>query len=178
MIEFAPATSLQLLRPWARRHPAASRGVNPSGASMSTSTTSRKPRRMRGRSAFALLTFVASLIMAIVPLLGLTTTAARACACGCSVFDVGGGMLPQENDHGGRVFVEYWDPHPERQLDRQLQGKSQSQPGQEAQHRLVQCGLQLQLQPSVGGDGPRPLRQSRLHHHGRSGGRPSADVQC
>ena len=40
--------------------------------------------------------------------MGLTTTVAYACACGCSVFDVGGGLLPQENDHGGRVFFEYW----------------------------------------------------------------------
>jgi hypothetical protein len=32
-----------------------------------------------------------------------------ACACGCSVFDIGGTSgLPIENDHGGRVFLE-WD---------------------------------------------------------------------
>jgi hypothetical protein len=37
-----------------------------------------------------------------------TTTTANACACGCSVFDVGGGLLPQEDDHGGRVWFEYW----------------------------------------------------------------------
>ena len=42
------------------------------------------------------------------PLVSFTTTAARACACGCSVFDVGGTGLPQENDHGGRVFFEFW----------------------------------------------------------------------
>jgi hypothetical protein len=40
--------------------------------------------------------------------LSASTTAARACACGCSVFDVGGIDLPQEQDHGGRVFFEYW----------------------------------------------------------------------
>jgi hypothetical protein len=51
---------------------------------------------------------LASLIAALAPLLAFTTTAARACACGCSVFDVGGGLLPQENDHGGRIFFEYW----------------------------------------------------------------------
>jgi hypothetical protein len=33
---------------------------------------------------------------------------ALACACGCSVFDVGGGLLPQEDDHGGRIFTEWW----------------------------------------------------------------------
>jgi hypothetical protein len=40
--------------------------------------------------------------------LGLSTTVANACACGCSVFDVGGLDLPQEDDHGGRIFFEYW----------------------------------------------------------------------
>lgn len=35
-------------------------------------------------------------------------SAAMACACGCSVFDVGFGGFPQEDDHGGRVFYE-WD---------------------------------------------------------------------
>jgi hypothetical protein len=38
----------------------------------------------------------------------LTSTSALACACGCSVFDVGGGLLPQEDDHGGRIFAEWW----------------------------------------------------------------------
>lgn len=33
---------------------------------------------------------------------------ALACACGCSTFDVGFSGLPQEDDHGGRVFFE-WD---------------------------------------------------------------------
>jgi hypothetical protein len=96
-----------ITRPQAR-HPAASRCANLIGASMSTTRASHTPRRVRVRSAFALATFVASLVMAMLPLLAFTTTAARACACGCSVFDVGGGMLPQENDHGGRVFFEYW----------------------------------------------------------------------
>jgi hypothetical protein len=37
------------------------------------------------------------------------TSEAVGCACGCSVFDVGGTSgLPTENDHGGRVFLE-WD---------------------------------------------------------------------
>ncbi len=67
------------------------------------------PTRRRGRrSVAALVVFVATLFLSFVPLVGLTTTAARACACGCSVFDVGGLDLPQEQDHGGRVFFEYW----------------------------------------------------------------------
>ncbi len=78
---------------------------------MSTITnTVQTPTRRRAprRHATPFVMFLAALILALVPLLGLTTTAARACACGCSVFDVGGGLLPQENDHGGRVFFEYW----------------------------------------------------------------------
>jgi len=38
----------------------------------------------------------------------MSTTAANACACGCSVFDVGGLGLPQEQEHGGSVFFEFW----------------------------------------------------------------------
>jgi hypothetical protein len=41
-------------------------------------------------------------------MLGLVPGAAWACACGCSVFDVGGGLLPQEEESGGRVFTEWW----------------------------------------------------------------------
>jgi hypothetical protein len=111
MSELASAAFTLIIRPLARRYPAASRRANPIGATMSTTTTnSQTPPRRRAprRNAAACITFLASLIVAMVPLLGLTTTAARACACGCSVFDVGGGILPQENDHGGRVFFEYW----------------------------------------------------------------------
>jgi hypothetical protein len=107
MNAIASATFALHIRPQARR-PAASRRVNPIGALMSPFQTSAAPRGVRRRSAFALATFVASLVLAMLPLIAFTTTAARACACGCSVFDVGGGMLPQENDHGGRIFFEYW----------------------------------------------------------------------
>ncbi len=62
----------------------------------------------RTRLVAVLATLLMPAVLSIVPLVSLTTTAARACACGCSVFDVGGGGLPQENDHGGRVFFEYW----------------------------------------------------------------------
>ena len=41
---------------------------------------------------------------AVVPLVGIATTEALACACGCSVFDVGGLNMLQEQDHGGEVF--------------------------------------------------------------------------
>ena len=51
--------------------------------------------------------FVASTVVAFAAY-AFTATPANACACGCSVFDIGGGMLPQEDDHGGRVWFEYW----------------------------------------------------------------------
>jgi hypothetical protein len=47
-------------------------------------------------------------LMAAFAAYAFTTTTANACACGCSVFDVGGALLPQEDDHGGRVWFEYW----------------------------------------------------------------------
>ncbi len=100
-----------LSRQTAGRAPAAARRVNPIEDTMSiiTGTMNSPPRGLPPRRrAAAFITFLAALVVALVPLLGLTTTAARACACGCSVFDVGGGLLPQEMDHGGRVFFEYW----------------------------------------------------------------------
>jgi hypothetical protein len=76
---------------------------------MSSINTRQSPaRRANRRFITPLFTFVAALIVSSIPLLGLTTTAARACACGCSVFDIGGGLLPQEGDSGGRIFSEWW----------------------------------------------------------------------
>jgi len=48
-------------------------------------------------------------IVAFVAVVGFMPSPALACACGCSVFDVGGLEAPQEQDHGGRVFFEFWD---------------------------------------------------------------------
>ncbi len=95
----------------ARRHPAASRRANPIGDTMSTPIATRHSAaasRRAGRCSAAAVSLLATIMLAFVPLVGFTTTAARACACGCSVFDVGGLDLPQEGDHGGRVFLEYW----------------------------------------------------------------------
>ena len=94
-----------------RRNPAATRRAQQNGNSMSNNLTSNptRKRRIRGsRTGTAPLVLIAALLLSLVPLVGFTTTAARACACGCSVFDVGGLDLPQEQDHGGRVFLEYW----------------------------------------------------------------------
>jgi hypothetical protein len=94
--------------PIIRAHPYSAARTNPVGATMSITS---KLARLRYRAARTTATVIKSLIafLIAVPLLvAMSTTAARACACGCSVFDVGGGLLPQENDHGGRVFFEYW----------------------------------------------------------------------
>jgi hypothetical protein len=92
----------------ARLHPHAARLARSIGDIMSPAFTPSPTRRRARRNIAALVAFVASLMLSFVPLVGLTTTAARACACGCSVFDVGGLDMPQEQDHGGRVFFEYW----------------------------------------------------------------------
>jgi len=95
----------------ARRHSAASRRANQIGNIMSTTLEIRQAparRRPNRRRVATLITFLATTILSLVPLVGFTTTAARACACGCSVFDVGGLDLPQEQDHGGRIFFEFW----------------------------------------------------------------------
>ncbi len=95
----------------ARRSPAAARRANPIGDTMSTATeTKQAPSRNRRaeRCGAAAITLLATILLAFVPLVSFSTTAARACACGCSVFDVGGGLLPQENEFGGRVFFEFW----------------------------------------------------------------------
>jgi hypothetical protein len=63
---------------------------------------------LSGRAVSASIAFVAMLFLSSLTVVGLTATKAFACACGCSVFDVGGIDLPQEQDHGGRVFFEYW----------------------------------------------------------------------
>jgi hypothetical protein len=92
----------------ARRHPLVTRLARSIGDIMLPAFAPSPTRQRQRRNIAALVAFVAALFLSFVPLVGLTTTAARACACGCSVFDVGGIDLPQEQDHGGRVFFEYW----------------------------------------------------------------------
>jgi hypothetical protein len=109
---FEPTFNFTVIaRQRACRQPAVSQRVNRIGDTMSTTITStalRLRRRRNGRIAAAAITFIATIMLAFVPLVGLTTTVAYACACGCSVFDVGGLGAPQEQDHGGRVFFEFW----------------------------------------------------------------------
>ena len=65
----------------------------------------RHARRLHGRIAAALITFLLPTILAFVPLVSFTTTAARACACGCSVFDVGGtGSAARERSRRPRLL--------------------------------------------------------------------------
>ena len=108
------------------RRDAHSKTVTPC-RSISTTQPTRK-RRVRGsRAVAAPLVLIAALFLSFVPLVGFTTTAALACACGCSVFDVGGLDLPQEQDHGGRVFFEYLERRSDAELCRQLQSAGRSQ---------------------------------------------------
>ena len=104
-------TSFLIARLRMRRTPAAAQRAQQSGNSMSSSVEIKPARhyQLRGsRIQAAAIVFIASLLLSLVPLVGFTTMPARACACGCSVFDVGGLDLPQEQDHGGRIFFEYW----------------------------------------------------------------------
>jgi hypothetical protein len=94
-----------------RRTSAAAQRAQQNGNAMSIDLNiqqSRISRLRSGRAAAASLAFVAMLLLSSVTIVGLTATQALACACGCSVFDVGGIDLPQEQDHGGRVFFEFW----------------------------------------------------------------------
>jgi hypothetical protein len=86
----------------ARRHDAAAHFAKPIGVNMIAhlQTVSAGVRRF--------LAFLAALVLTLGPILAFTSAPAMACACGCSVFDVGFGGFPQEDDHGGRVFYE-WD---------------------------------------------------------------------
>ena len=95
-----------------RRNSAATQRAQQNGNIMSNlfeSQSTQKRHHPSGRRITAPLLFITALLLSFVPLVGVSTTAARACACGCSVFDVGGLDLPQEQDHGGRVFFEFWD---------------------------------------------------------------------
>ncbi len=120
---------------------------------MSPAFTSSPTRRRGRRSIAALVVFVATLLLSFVPLVGLTTTAALACACGCSVFDVGGLDLPQEQDHGGRVFFEYWSGDQTQNYIGSSRASSALNYRQGNQYPVVQCRLQLQFQPRLGRDG-------------------------
>jgi hypothetical protein len=109
---FEPFLALTLI-PQSRacRPSAAPRRANPNGDVMNCEIAIEQPpvpRRRKRRVVAALTAFVLSNFLALMSLVGASTTAALACACGCSVFDVGGLSTPQEQDHGGRVFFEFW----------------------------------------------------------------------
>jgi hypothetical protein len=100
-------TSWFIARPRTRQNSAAARRAQHNGKTMSIiierNRTPDRYCRIRVRTASPL-AFIAALFLWCVS----STTMALACACGCSVFDVGGLDLPQEQDHGGRVFFEFW----------------------------------------------------------------------
>jgi hypothetical protein len=81
------------------------------GDTMSTAPAKTKLPKFADSSrgiAAALAMGLVTMILSLISLVGITTTEAQACACGCSVFDVGGLDMPEEQDHGGRIFFEYW----------------------------------------------------------------------
>ena len=97
-------------RSGARRHSAVPCRADRTADISRCEITAKEPperNRSRGRFAAALITLFFSNILATVSLIGVSTPA-LACACGCNVFDVGGLGSPQEQDHGGRVFFEFW----------------------------------------------------------------------
>jgi hypothetical protein len=104
--------STLIARLHARRISVAPLRTNSVGNVMSTGNkigplpTSRFPVR---RSLLALIVFSTRFVTPLAAVTGFNTTQALACACGCSVFDVGGLDLPQDQDHGGRIFFEFWD---------------------------------------------------------------------
>jgi hypothetical protein len=85
-------------------------GATSNGAIMSTrnENTASVPARDAMRRIGALIAFATPAILSFIAAVSFTTSAALACACRCSVFDVGGIDMPQEQDHGGRVFFEFW----------------------------------------------------------------------
>jgi len=109
MSEFALTPDLIARLP-ARRSTAASWRATHHGEAMSATNETRptRHRRSRRRGLTALIAFIIPILLSCAAALGFTTTTALACACGCSVFDVGGLAMPQEQDHGGRIFFEFW----------------------------------------------------------------------
>jgi hypothetical protein len=86
---------------------------------------------------------VGSLAAAFFLLVGVVADKAWACACGCSVFDVGGtSALPIENDHGGRVFVE-WD---HSNQNRNWSGTSSAPAANNADKKVLTDWMRLGIQ--------------------------------
>ena len=107
----SPSALSLIARLRTRRSSAAAQRAQHNGDSMSINSNVQSSRMSwlpSGRAITASLASVAMLLLSSLTMVGLTTTQALACACGCSVFDVGGLDLPQEQDHGGRVFFEFW----------------------------------------------------------------------
>jgi hypothetical protein len=109
MFDFFLARSL-LAAARARRCSAAARHQKQHGALMSIiNETSRSSPPARRNEWFAggLMRLVIVAIVSATAAISFTSRA-LACACGCSVFDVGGLGMPQEQEHGGNVFFEFW----------------------------------------------------------------------
>jgi len=105
---FAPSSSPVRARAGIRlQRDAHSKTVNVMSGFIERQLTRKRRHASSARTAAPLVT-LALLLLSSAIFVGFTPTAAHACACGCSVFDVGGLDLPQEEDHGGRIFFEFW----------------------------------------------------------------------
>ena len=129
----------------ARRHDAAAHFAKPIGANMIThlqTCVSASVRRC--------LAFLAALVITLGPIFAFTSAPALACACGCSVFDVGFGGFPQEDDHGGRVFYEWDHSNQNPELDWRIERLRRRQSRQERPYRLALDRLPVHVQPRLG----------------------------
>ena len=89
---------------------------------------------------------------------------ALACACGCSIFDVGStSLLPKEGDHGGVVYFE-WD-HSDQNQNWSGTSKAPAANNGDKQHfdRMVRRGHELHDQPRLGRWGADTDRKPGLH---------------
>jgi hypothetical protein len=77
------------------------------GYIMSNPTSPKRSQKFSRHIIASLAACLTTTTLSLLSLVGVTTEA-NACACGCSVFDVGGLDMPQEQDHGGRIFAEFW----------------------------------------------------------------------
>ena len=130
------------------------------GVTMSSVHPSKqKPARLRARVAAALIAFVGPTVLALAALVGASTEAALACACGCSVFDVGGLDTPQEADHGGRVFFEFWSGDQYQNYVGSSRASSALNTDKEINTQWYNVGFRIHVQPAMGRHGARADRQ-------------------
>ena len=161
------STSFLIARLRTRRNSAAAQPAQQNGNTMLIDLNIQSWRISRlpsGRAITASITFVAILLLSLVIMVGFTTTKTLACACGCSVFDVGGLDLPQEQDHGGRVFFEFWSTDQTQNYVGSSRAPASINLDKQLNDPVVQCWFQLQFQSRLGRDGTHTDRQWHFDH--------------